>query len=147
MVTIMTSSHERIIESMIALACCSTSQRILVAGSKSVEITYEMTRRGFEHVAASANCGKAAAQYDVALVDWRRRTLKDLEPMLDWLVGFLGPKGAVVVWMDPQKAVFRQNLCSMLERRGFVVGEAAIHDYGSAVSGKRHVAKPLPKAA
>jgi hypothetical protein len=147
MVTIMTSSHERIIESMIALARCSTSQRIIVAGSKSVEITHEMTRRGFEHVAASANCGKAAAQYDVALIDWRRRTLKDLEPMLDWLVGFLGPEGVVVVWMDPQKAVVRQHLCSMLERRGFVVGEAAIHDYGSAVSGKRYVAKPLPKAA
>src|ERR1700692_1554167 len=100
----MTSSHERIIESMIALARCSTSQRIIVAGSKSVEITHEMRRRGFEHVAASANCGRAAGQYDVALVDWRRLTPKDLEPMLAWLVGFLGPEGAVVVWMDPHRS-------------------------------------------
>lgn len=55
MVTIMTSSHlapagERIIEPMIALARCSTLQRFIVAGFKSVEITHEMTRRGFEHV-------------------------------------------------------------------------------------------------
>jgi len=152
MVTIMTSSHlapagERIIEPMIALARCSRSQRIIVVGSKSVEVIYEMNRRGFEHVMASANCGKAAGQYDVALVDWRRRTFKDLEPTLGWLVDFLGPEGVVVVWIDPQKPAVRQNLCSMLEGRGFIVEDTAVHEYGSAVSGRRYAAKPLSKAA
>lgn len=152
MVTIMTSSHlapagERIIEPMIALARCSKSQRIIVVGGKSLELTNELHRRGFEQVAASANCGKAAGQYDVALVDWRRRTSKALEPTLDWLADFLGPQGVVVVWIDPQKAAARQNLCAMLEARGFVVEDTAVHDYGAAISGRRHVAKPLPKAA
>jgi hypothetical protein len=52
MVTIMTRSHsvstgDRILEAMIALAACSKQQRIVVAGSKSIEFTSELNQRGF----------------------------------------------------------------------------------------------------
>src|SRR6201982_3700472 len=83
---------DRIIEPMIALAGCSAQQRIVVAGSKSMELMLELHRRGYLGAAATGNCGRPAGQYDVALADWRRRTLRALEPTLDWLVEFLVPQ-------------------------------------------------------
>ncbi len=152
MVTVMTRSHlaptgDRILEPMIALARCSKQQRIVVAGSKSIELTSELNRRGFIHVASTANCGRAAGQYDVTLVDWRRRTFQALETTLDWLVDFLKPGGLLVVWIDPQKEAVRQDLYAGLERRGFLIEDRAVHEFGSAVSARRREEKPVPKAA
>jgi hypothetical protein len=52
LVNVMTPPHpastgDRIIEPLIALARCAKSQRILVAGSKSIELTFELQRRGY----------------------------------------------------------------------------------------------------
>src|SRR5580692_2874581 len=101
---------DRIVEPMIALAGCSKQHRIVVAGSKSVELMLELQRRGYSRAAATANCGHPAAQYDVALVDWRRRAFRALEAALDGLVRFLSPAGVLVVWVDPQKAAATEAL-------------------------------------
>jgi len=53
---------DRIIDPMIALAGCSTGQRILVAGSKSMELALELHRRGFLLAAATGNWGRPAGQ-------------------------------------------------------------------------------------
>src|SRR5882724_1816337 len=101
------SSHvvagDRIIQPMIALAGCSTQHRIVVAGSRSMELMLELHRHGYLRAAATGNCGHPAAQYDVALVDWRRRTLPALETTLDWLENFLSVRAVLVVWLDAQK--------------------------------------------
>ena len=114
MVSVMTQSRtvsagERIIEPMIALAGCSTSRRILVAGSRSVELMLELHRRGYLRASAWANCGHPAGQYDATLVDWRQRTLKALERTLDWLVDYLAPAGVLVLWVDPHKPAAYQD--------------------------------------
>jgi hypothetical protein len=140
-------SGDRIVEPMISLTHCSPPQRILVAGAKSVELAFELNRRGFSGVASTANCGRAKAQYDIALVDWRKRNFKALETTLDWLVDFLTPEGLLAIWLDPQKPSSRQDLCSKLERRGFRIEDIAVHDFGAAVSARRRDVKPLPKAA
>ena len=85
------ATGDRIVDPMIALAGCLTRQRILVAGSRSMEMMMELQRRGYLRAAATGNCGLPAGQYDVALVDWRRRPLRTLETTLDWLVNFLSP--------------------------------------------------------
>jgi len=138
---------ERIVEPMLALARCSKQQRIIVAGGKSIELMFELERRGYHHAAATANCGRPAGQYDAALVDWRRRTFRALETTLDWLIDFLRPEGVLVVWTDPQKPAARESLHTALEERGFVVDGGTIHPDGDAVSARRREAKPLPKAA
>jgi hypothetical protein len=138
---------DRIVEPMIALACCSKQHRIVVAGSQGVELMLELHRRGYARAAATANCGHPAGQYDVALVDWRRRTFKTLEPALDWLVNFLSPAGVLVVWVDPQKAAANETLRLSLERRGFVIESGTIHVCGCAVSARRRVLNPVSKAA
>jgi hypothetical protein len=138
---------DRIIEPMIALACCSKQHRIVVAGSKGVELMLELHRRGYVRAAATANCGRPAGQYDVALVDWRRRTFKTLEIALDWLVEFLSPAGVLVVWFDPQKPTANQTLCLSLERRGFVIEGGTVHEYGCAVSARRREMNPVREAA
>lgn len=148
----MTTSHatpagDRIVEPMIALARCSKQHRIVVAGSRGLELMLELQRRGYVRTAATANCGQPAGQYDVALVDWRRRTSKSLEVALDWLVDFLGSSGVLVVWVDPQKATATEALRQSLERRGFVVGAGTVHDCGCAVSARRREMNPIRKAA
>jgi hypothetical protein len=138
---------DRIIESMIALARCSKQQRIIVAGSKSVELMFDLHRRGYDRAAATANCGRPAGQYDVALVDWRRRTFRTMETTLDWLMDFLGPDATLVVWVDSQKPAANQNLHAALERRGFLIEDGAVHEFGYAVSARRRELNPMRKAA
>jgi hypothetical protein len=79
---------ERVIEPMIDLARCSKLDRIIVAGAKSAALMFELHRRGYVRVATTANCGLPAGQYDAALVDWRGRSIKALDPTLGWLVDF-----------------------------------------------------------
>jgi acetolactate synthase regulatory subunit len=145
--TLTTPPGDRIIEPMLVLAGCSKQHRIVVAGSKGVELMLELQRRGFARAAATANCGHPAGQYDVALVDWRRRTFKTLEVALDWLVDFLSPAGILVVWVDPQKAVANEALRASLEKRGFVIEAGTVHECGCAVSARRRETNPLRKAA
>jgi hypothetical protein len=138
---------DRIVEPMIALAGCSKQHRIVVAGSKAVELMLELHRRGYARTAATANCGHPAGQYDVALVDWRRRTFKSLEIALDWLADFLSPSAVLVVWVDPQKATANDALRLSLERRGFVIEGGTVHDCGCAVSARQRELNPVRKAA
>src|SRR5258705_3350714 len=115
-----TAPGDRIIKPMIALAHCSKQDRIVVAGSRGVELMLELQRRGYVRTAATANCGHPAGQYDVALVDWRRRTFKSLEVALDWLVDFLSPSGVLVVWVEPQKATAHDTLRLSLAMRSLL---------------------------
>lgn len=141
------AAGDRIVDPMIALAGCTTQHRIVVAGSKSMELMLELHRRGYLRAAATGNCGRPAGQYDVALVDWRRRTLRALETTLDWLVNFLNPSGVLVVWIDAQKQEANQSLRASLEKRGFVIEQGAVHECGCALSARRQLNFPFQKAA
>src|SRR5262245_1985226 len=136
-----------IVEPMIALARCSKRQRILVAGAKSAELMFELNRRGHARVATTANCGLPAGQYDVALVDWRQRSLKSLETMLDWLVVFLSSAGVLVVRHDPLEPTANRKLRAALEQHGLVVEAGTVREHGSAVSARRRESGPLSKVA
>jgi hypothetical protein len=140
-------ASERIIEPMVALARCSKLQRIIVAGSRSAELMFELHRRGYIRVATTASCGLPARQYDVALIDWRQRSIKALETTLDWLVEFLPPAGVLVVWVDPQEPAGNRKLRSALIRHGFLVEAGTIHEHGSAVCAQRCDMSPVRKVA
>ena len=147
MATFQVATGDRIIVPMIELARCTTRHRILVAGSKSIEMMIDLHRRGYVGAASSGNCGRPAGQYDVALIDWRRRTLHDLETTLDWLGKFLSPVGILVVWVDAQKPAANQSLCASLERRGYVIEQGTVHDCGCAFAARLQQTTPLKKAA
>jgi hypothetical protein len=147
MASVKITTGTRIIDPMIALAGCSTQHSILIAGSKSMEMTMELQRRGYLRAAATGNCGHPAGQYDVALADWRRRPLRTLEAALDWLANFLSPTGTLVVWDDAQKPAVNQSLRALLEARGFAVVQSIVHECGSALSARREQTYPLQKAA
>ena len=142
-----TPTSERIIEPMIDLARCSKLERIIVAGANSAALMFELHRRGYVRVATTANCGLPAGQYDVALVDWRQRSIKALDPTLDWLVDFLNPAGVLVVWIDPQEPAANRKLRVMLEKHGLVVEAGTVREHGSAVSAQRSELKPISRVA
>lgn len=147
----MTSSQvtggDRVIAPMITLGGCTTQHRIIVAGSKSMELMMELHRRGYLRTAATGNCGQPAAQYDVALVDWRRRALRSLDTALDWLVKFLNPGAVLVVWVDAQKPAASDSIRASIEKRGFTIEQGAVHECGHAFSARRQQTYPLLKAA
>jgi hypothetical protein len=138
---------DRITDPMIALARCSTHDRIVVAGSKGMELMLELHRRGYTRAAATGNCGRPARQYDVALIDWRRRPIRTLETTIDWLANFLRPDGVLVVWVDAQKPEADRSLRASLEQRGFVIEQGTVHECGCALAARRHQTYPLKKAA
>jgi hypothetical protein len=138
---------DRIVEPMLALARCSKLQRIIVAGSQSAKLMFELHRRGYVRVATTENCGLPAGQYDVALVDWRQRSIKALETTLDWLVDFLSPAGDVVVWVDPQEPAGNRKLRRALQAHGLTVEAGTIREHGSAVSAHRSDMTPISKVA
>jgi hypothetical protein len=141
------STNDRVIEQMIALARCTQQDRIIVAGSRAIELLSALQRGGYLGAAATANCGRAAKQYNAALVDWRQRSLPALEPTLDWLADYLNPTGVLVVWVDPQKPAANQDLRAALQRHGFRVEAATAYDYGYAISARRSEVSPLSQAA
>jgi len=147
MSSLQAAAGDRIIEPMIALAGCSAQGRILVVGSKSMEMMFELQRRGYLRAAAAGNCGRPAGQYDTALVDWRRRPLRTLETTLDWLQNYLGTRAVLVVWVDAQKAAVNQGLRALLQRRGFVVEQGIVHQCGCALAARRSQAHPMRLAA
>jgi hypothetical protein len=81
---------EQIVGPMIALARSSIRDRIVVAGTNSAELMFELHRRGYVQVATTANCHFANGQCDVALVDWRQKSIEGLKTTLDWPMDFLG---------------------------------------------------------
>ncbi|MGY4294348.1 hypothetical protein ACVWXN_002443 [Bradyrhizobium sp. i1.4.4] len=138
---------DRIIDPMMAIANCSTRQRIVVVGAKSMELVIELHRRGYLLAAAAGNCGRPAGQYEVALVDWRRRTLHALDATVDWLDDFLSPRAVLVIWLDAQKAAAKDTLRAAVTKRGFVVLQGAEHPCGSVFLARRSEAIPLRQAA
>src|SRR4051812_25598503 len=114
------SLSERIVDTMIELARCSTRQRILVAGSNAPHRLFDLNRRGFSRVATTAICGLPCGQYDVALVQWQASSIKALETTLDWLVHFLAPEGVLAIWVEPCVQADHRKLVSALERLGFL---------------------------
>jgi acetolactate synthase regulatory subunit len=141
------AANERIIEPMIALAHCSQQDRIIVAGSKAIELMSLLQRRGYVRAAATASCAHAAKQYHVALVDWRQRSLQALETTLDWLVDYLNPVGVLVIWVDPQKPAAHQTLRTALQRRGFRIEAGTSYEYGFAISARQSEINPIAKVA
>jgi hypothetical protein len=137
--------EDRIIEPMIALARCSIRHRIVVTGTNSAELMFELHRRGFVRVATTANCPLPDGQYDVALVDGRHKSIKALETTLGWLMDFVDLAGVVVVWIDLPEPSANQKIRSVLEKNGLTVEADTVRDYGAAISARRSAIKSISK--
>jgi hypothetical protein len=147
MASVRVAAGHRIIDPMIVIGHCTAKHRILMAGSNSMAMMVEMHRRGYDRAFSTGNCGRPAGQYDVALVDWRRRTLHDLEMTLDWLGRFLSTNGVLVVWVDAQKPAANQSLHASLETRGYIIEHDTVHECGRAITARLRQPTLLKKAA
>jgi hypothetical protein len=133
----LTFASERIIETMIGLSRCSRSHRILLSGPDGLDRMFDLNRRGFNRVATTATCGLPRGQYDVALVEWRQHSIRALETTLNWLVHFLAPKSALVIWIDSDAVTDKLRLESTIERLGFDVDAITRSAHGLAMSARR----------
>jgi hypothetical protein len=138
---------EGIVESMIALARCSKQQRIIVAGSNSAQLMFELHRQGYMRVVTTRHSGLPRGQCEVALVDWRGHSIKALETTLDWLVHFLTPTGVLVICVDPQDRAGNRKLRSVLEHHDLLVEAGTIREHGSAISARRRELNPISRVA
>src|SRR5262245_44847014 len=140
-----TSPSERIMTTMLELARCSKRHRIILVGPSRASHELDLHHRGYNRIATTATCGLPRGQYDVAFVEWELPSIKALETTLDWLVHFLTPAGALVIWIDPHTD--HQRLGTMLERLGFRVEAGTRCERGIAVSARRLDAVQQPIAA
>ena len=136
-----------ITQALIEIAHISKTDRVLATGSLGVEIFLELHRRGCSRVAATAACGLPRGQYDVAVVGWRGDSLKALETTLNWLVHFLGPSGALAVWVGNEEGTADSKLKTMLRRFGFRVEAGTACENGLAVVARRLQCQPSTMAA
>lgn len=142
-----TPSASEIIEPMIQLARCSTSHRIMVAGSKSRELMFELHRRGYTRVATRATRGLSRGQCNVVLIDWRLESITSLERTLGLLVHFVAPVAVLVIWIDSSERSGNRKLGSMLERLGFTIEAGTRCGHGFAVAARRWDAVRMKLAA
>jgi hypothetical protein len=122
-----------VIEPLISLARCSIRDRIVVAGMRSAELMFELHRRGYLYVATTASPAVGAGEYNVALMDWRERSIKTLGSTLHWLLRSLNQDGVVVVWVDSSDP-FAGTIQSVLRKCGLTVEAGAVRDNGTVVS-------------
>jgi hypothetical protein len=122
-----------VIEPLIAQARCSIRDRIVVGGTRSAELMFELHRRGYLRVATTASSAVASGEYNVALMDWRARSIKTLGSTLHWLLGSLDQDGIVVVWVDSSDPL-AGKVRSVLRKCGLTVEAGAVRDNGTVVS-------------
>jgi hypothetical protein len=113
-------SHQ-VVTTMVKLARCANLDRIILSGSAAPQLMLELHRRGYFRIATTATCGLPHGQYDIALVEWQRRSMKALETALNWLVHFIGRAGVLVIWIYVEEASSQRTLRSILERLGFQI--------------------------
>jgi hypothetical protein len=142
-----TPSDERIVDAMIELAGAAKSHRMIVAGSGSAEVLVSLLRRGYSRVTTTKTCRAPCGQNDVALVTWREHSIKALATTLDWLVHFLRPAGALVIWVGPHERMPHQTLRLALEKLGFRIEVGTCCENGVAISARRLDSTPVAKAA
>jgi hypothetical protein len=128
---------DRILDPMLTLAGCSKHHRIVLAGSKAIELKLQLHRLGYDNAAATVDCGRPAGQFEFAFVDWRGRSFKQLATALGWVPEFLAPSGVLLIWIDPQRPAASQNLRLLLERRGFTIEDGTVRECGCAVAARR----------
>jgi hypothetical protein len=124
-------SIDRIIDTMIELARCSSDHRIILAGAKKSGRIFELRHRGYPRIVTTATCKLCRG----GLVEWRQHSIKALEATLDWLVHFLSPTGVLVIWMDI--APGHRELRSAIERLGFRIETRTRCENGFAISARR----------
>jgi hypothetical protein len=132
---------EQIVEPMIALARCSIRHRIVITGTHGADFMFALHRRGYAQVAITANSPLANGQYDVALIDWRHKPIEGLETVLDWLLDFLDPAGAVVMCVDPQGPSADREIRNILAKRGLKIELGSRCEASAAISGWRRETK------
>jgi hypothetical protein len=132
-----TFPSERIIGTMIGLARCSRSDRILLSGSDAANRMFDLNRRGFSRLATTATGGLPRGQYDVAWVEWHQHSIRALETTLNWLVHFLAPKSSLVIWIGSNAVTDKARLESTIEQLGFDVQSVTRIALGVAVSARR----------
>jgi hypothetical protein len=130
-------ANETVVDCMVELARCSKQHRILIAGSGSPTLMTGLHQRGYYRVETIASCGAPRGQHDVALVDWRGRSVRALAATLDWLVHFLARSAVLVVWIDSKERAGGGRLQSVLEEAGFQVEVGTRSPAGSGVAACR----------
>jgi hypothetical protein len=126
---------ERIVKTLVEIARATKSHQIIVAGSNCSEVFLELHRLEYSRVSTTKTCRIPYTQYDIALLAWQEHSIKALATTLDWLVHFLSPTGALVIWIDT--AARARSLRSAIEQLGFRVETAVRCENGFATSARR----------
>ena len=137
---------ERIVDTMIGLACAAKSHRIILAGPNSFEMFLELHRRGYPRVTTTRISRAPCGQHDMAFVAWREPSVRALEATLEGLVHFLSAAGVLVICIVPHQTSVR-CLRLALEKLGFRIESGTCCKSGMVLSARRLDSSPLARVA
>jgi hypothetical protein len=94
---------------------------------------FELHLRGYLHVSSAANSPVTVRAYNVALVDWRGRSIETLGPTLKWLRESLDQDGIVLIWVDGSDPL-AGKIRAVLRKCKLTLEAGAVRDHGTAIS-------------
>ena len=130
-------SGEYVARTMVELARCGKSDRIMLAGPNSRNLIFHLYGHGYRRVATAPTRGLPCGQYDVVFVVWGQPSVGDLAGAIKDTMPFLAEQSVLVTWIDWQECAEHRRLRAILARLGFRIEAGACCGSGIAVSARR----------
>jgi hypothetical protein len=139
-----TSDVGPILDTMIGLTRLTPMQRVIVAGSESMELYLELRRRGFFRATTPELCRRPRVQHAIGFIAGHG-ALAGIEPSLDQISAFLAVNAglALLVGSGQNGLQIRRKL----EALGFRIEAGVRCSQGLVLSASRHGYQQLARAA
>jgi hypothetical protein len=131
------ATREQVADTMIGLTRLSSSHRVIVAGSDSLELYLCLRRRGLVHVTTTATCRIPRRQHAIGLITGQGSLLA-IETALAQISQFLSASAAIAILIDSRESGFCLKIRNRLEQMGFRIEAGVRCQQGLVLSAYRH---------
>jgi hypothetical protein len=140
------SNREQVVNTMIDLTRLSYLDRVIVAGSDSLELCLALRRRGFIRAATTATCRIPKGQHAVGLITGPDSP-RGIEAALAQISQFLSATAAIAVLISSRESGFCLKIREKLEQMGFRIEAGVRCQQGLVLSAYRRGFAQMKNAA
>ena len=130
------ATREQVADTMIGLTRLSSSHRVIVAGSDSLELYLCLRRRGLVHVTTTTTCRIPRRQHTVGLITGQGSLLA-IEAALTQISQFLSASAAIAVLIDSRESGSSLRIRTRLQQIGFRIEAGVRCQQGLVLSAYR----------
>jgi len=111
------ATREQVADTMIGLTRLSSSHRVIVAGSDSLELFLCLRRRGLVHVTTTTTCRIPRRQHAIGLITGQGSLLA-IETALAQISQFLSASAAIAILIDSRDVAAELNFARTIRSAG-----------------------------